>query len=95
MTLARMRRLFVFIVYLCAIPGLPSLISSLNFPCCVSIAGDQRLSFIWHTVATGAGHGTILQPAVWGIHGKDGEYSGTYNAAMHLGYIYIFRLGHD
>jgi hypothetical protein len=33
--------------------------SSLNFLCCVGIAGDQRLSFTLHEVAAEAGHGTI------------------------------------
>jgi hypothetical protein len=47
--------------------------SSLNFLCCVGIAGDQRLLFIRHAVAAEAGHGTIHQSAVWGIHGKNVE----------------------
>jgi len=67
--------------------------SSFNFLYCVGIASDQRMLFIRHAVAAKAGHDTIHQPVVWGIHGKNIEYSGTYDTAMHLDYIFIIRHG--
>jgi hypothetical protein len=42
-------------------------------------------------VSAETGHSTINQPAIRGIDGKDVEYSGTYDAAMHLDYSFIFR----
>jgi len=55
----------------------------------MGIAGDQRSSFIRNAVTAGAGHSTIHQPAIRGIHSKNVEYSGTYDAAMHLNNIFI------
>jgi hypothetical protein len=85
--------IFLFAIWLFALPGLPPFKSCLNFPGCVGIASDQRLSFIQQAVATHASHGTIHQPAVRGIYGKNVEYSGAYDAAMHLDCVFIFRHG--
>jgi hypothetical protein len=72
---------------------LPSLVRRFNFPLCVVIAGDKRLSSIGNNLTARAGHRTIQQPAIGRIHRKNIEELGTYNTSMYLNYIFIFRHG--
>lgn len=59
----------------------------------MGIAGDLPLSFIRYALAAEAGQGTIHQPVDWGVHGKNVECSGTYDAAMYLDHVFIFGRG--
>jgi hypothetical protein len=63
----------------------------LNFLGCVSIAGNQRLSLLWHNVAAGTGHGTIQELSIQCIYGQNIEEFGTDNTAMYFIYIFVFK----
>ncbi len=62
-------------------------LAELNFLCRAGVTGNQRLTFVRHTAAPGAGHRAIDQHIIWSMHGNDIEKPGAYRTTNTPGYI--------